>query len=370
MTGFGQSHSAQAHCLLLGLLLGILGCNNTPAGMVPEEGRSTPEEFAEKVRDAQQLARDGETDVALQRVTEVLGEWPPDPFRQQLRRLRRDLLEAKFYSQHPLHLSLALDRDRYFFGGAAQVELRIANLGAERLSLPSSHRSFIDMLLFRDEEQSVMLLELDERDVDGFGATWSQRRVIEVPIEEDLEIGPGGSLTLTHEIPIGEPGRAGYRQLRVAAMFRPIAIVGESGDRRYDPIEFPTARADVIRERDVRWYDGGLELLLACVEGATPGAQGRLFSAAIGIPDNDLHAGIDLIARAAPSLDRQRRRAGLAALEALTGVEASRDPVRFLDWWETKGSYLDESQLASRAGRRDGAEADALRTGDLTFELE
>lgn len=367
----GVSRLAQVSQVVWVVLVVLCGCASKRVGAPAEKPpHTTPQQYAAKVRDVQQLAADGELDAALQRIAEVLGEWPPDPFRQQLRALRRDLMEARFYSLHPLHLSVALDRDRYFFGGEAGIELRIANLGAERLSLPSRHRSWWDALLLRDPERSVMWLEVDERDVDGLGATWSQRRVIEVPIEEDMVIGPGGSVTVRHAIPIGGAGRAGYRQLRVTALFRPIAIVGASGDRRYDPLEFPLACADVIRDRDARWFDGGLALLEVCVEGSAPGESERLFAAAMGVSDRDLHAGIDLVARAAPSLDPERRRAGLAALEALTGVEASRDPVRFLDWWETKGAFLDPDQLAARAGRRDSAHADALRTGALSIELD
>ena len=123
-----------------------------------------------------------------------------------------------------------------------------------------------------------------------------------------------------------------------------------------------------IREAQERWYDGGLDLLRACVDGEAIGSAQTLYVSAMGLPRAELRDGIDLLVRAAPSLDPTRSRAALAALGGLTGFQSSNDPTRALDWWLAEGSLLDEGELWERTGRDDGALRGGLKMGELTLD--
>lgn len=318
-----------------------------PGGLTPE---LTADECAARLAAVRELAEAGELDRALEEVEAALLLRPPESGRRQLQQLGQELRRDRFYRAHPLHLAVALDSDRHSFGDTVRVELRVANLGSERLTLPAAYRSFGSALLLQPAERSVLLLQVTAIDADGLGSEWGEQNSLEVPLEDDLELAPGGSAVISAEVPAGAAGRARFRLLDVGAIYRPIAIVAEGGERRYEPLEFPRAATRVFRAEDERAAGGGLAVLAACLGGESLDRPEQLFLSAVGLPAAELPRGVELLARAAPSLDRARQRAAMAALERLLGRSFGGDPVRALGFWEGEGRGWSEREFAARAG--------------------
>jgi len=338
--------------LFIALAVELLACTTTPTPPVRVGGARavvSPEEFERRIQGIQTLVREGRDEEAVERVQSSLKDWPPESIRRRLNRIAYEIRRDRFYRDHPLHLSLTLDDERYAFGGRVGVKLRIRNLGRERLTLPARFRTFTDALLFRPVEQSILFLKVVSHDSDGVRLGWASSRLVDVPIEEDLVLPPGGTAVVDASVDLDEGRGSMVRRMSLSAIFRPIAIIGEDGERRYDPLEFPSASARVFHTEHAQWTDGGIDLLETCVAGE--GASERaLFAAAVGLTRDDLRDGLDLLVRTAPSLDPQRSRAALRATEFLTGKSFSGDPIRALAWWEETGAHIAPDDLARTAG--------------------
>ncbi|MFH0946666.1 MAG: hypothetical protein V2A76_15840 [Planctomycetota bacterium] len=335
--------------------------------MAPAEERRpaiSSTEFERRIEAIHKLLSSGREQEAQDAIAESLEDWPPEAIRRELQRLGYQIRRDRFYQQHPLHFSLVLDRDRYAFGEAAEVQLRITNLGAEQLTLPARYRSLLGALTFGMAEESVLFLKLKTQDADGLGSRWGSERLMEVPLEEDLILGPGGTARITAQVPLEDGGRSLYRVIQIGAIYRPIAVVAEGGDRRYDPLEFQSATARVFQASQIQRAEGGVELLRTCLEGEALDRPETLFVAAMGLRPEDLAEGIGMLARAAPSLEPMRRRCAVAALQLLTGHLFGGDPVRFVSWWQATGRHLVEEQLVLGAGLRDRSPAGRLMVGE------
>lgn len=321
-------------------------------------------EFERRIGAIRKLLASGRDQEALDAIDASLQDWPPEAIRRRLQRIGYEIRRDRFYQHHPLHFSLVLDRDRYLFGEAAEVQLRITNLGAEQVTLPAQYQSLLSLLTFGSAEESVLFLKLRIQDADGFGSRWGTERMMEIPLEEDLVLGPGGTARITAQVPLEDGGRSLYRVIQIGAVYRPIAVVAEGGDRRYDPFEFQIASARVFRANQMQRVEGGVELLRTCLEGEALDRPETLFVAAVGLKPEDLSEGIGLLAEAAPSLEPMRRRCAVAALQLLTGQHLANDPVRFLGWWQATGRQLTAEDLARGAGLHDLAPAGSLMVGE------
>ncbi len=358
----------RARRLLLLCALLPLSCRTGPLPPVlagAARPSASPAELQQRLERSTALAAEGRFDEALAEIDQALAAWPPDALRRRLQDLAHDLRRSRFYRDHPVHLSLSLDRERYSFGEHAAVVLTVTNLGGERLRLLSRFRTLLEAVTLQVGERASLLLQVESHDADGQGSAWSARRFVDVPLEHDLVLAPGGCEEIRAELPLDGGERALWRRIRVGAVFRPVAILGESGERRYDPIAFPVASARVFRREHARWAAGGLELLGAALTGEAMTRSEALFVAAAGLEPADLRAGIDLLARAAPSLEPVRQRRAVAALAALTGLSLADDAVRFLGWWEVTGMRLSDADLCERAGLSGARTATRLEAGAL-----
>ena len=181
-------------------LLGLVACDTGPHPIIVPGGSGVTisyDEHRARVAEVEDLIQEEREVDALARIREYLRDPAPDAIRRRLQALRREAREVMFYRQHPLHLTLQAEPSRARFGDEVTVFLRITNLGPERILLPSRHRSWGDALLLRPAERSVMFLEVEATDSDGMGSTWGTRRMIELPLERDLSIAPGGSERLS-----------------------------------------------------------------------------------------------------------------------------------------------------------------------------
>ncbi len=347
--------------------LGLLACRTEPLNPVTVGAQRplvSPFEFERRLQRVEALVRDDRDDEALAEIAASLDEWPPEPLRRRFQRAAYEIRRSRFYREHPIHLALELDRGRYSFGEPIRVRLRVTNLGDERLTLPATYWSWGQAVTFQSPERSVLLVHVTSRDSDGLGSSWSGNRVMDVVLTKDLVIGPGGSDFVEATVEPDEPGRSLFRLVQVSAIYRPIVILSEGGDRRYDPLSFPVASARVFHREHAIWADGGRPMLETCVAGEASGRSEALFLAAVGLGEDELREGIDLLARSAPSLDPLRQRRAVAALSVLTGRSFANDPIRFLGWWEAQGKTLSQIELLQRAGLRDDEE----EPGELSIE--
>lgn len=354
-----------SHITLLVLAVGLFACSSTPTPPIRVGGARDvvgAEEFDRRIDGIEVLIAQGRGEEALERVNESLKEWPPELQRRRLNRLAYEIRRDRFYRDHPLHLSLSLDDDRYRFGESVRVRLRVTNLGRESLTIPARYRSWGSLLLLRPAERSVLDLRVEGRDSDGERSAWSQIRLVDVPVEDDLSLPPGGSATIETTLDLDGGAGSMVRRLTVGAIYRPIAILGGDGERRYDPLTFPSASARIFHVEHERWTDAGLDLLRTTIEGAFVSPE-ALFAAAVGLPIEELRDGLDLLARAGPSLDPARARAALCAVEFLTGRTFGADPVRALAWWESEGVRMSAEDLVIAAGLAPTDEGGALRAG-------
>ena len=340
----------------LWLLAFVLGaCSGAPpvpsmTGVGEQKTAMTQAAADRSVAEIESLIASGADDQALEKITATLDEWPPEATRQRLQRLAFEIRRDRFYRQHPLTLSLALDQPRYAFGGKVHVAVKVTNLGPDALTMPVEYRSTWDALMLRAPEKSALQLRVVAKDADGAGNLWTDEALYEVPLEEDLELAPGASRTIEHDLPLVGGDRALTRFLRISAIYRPIAIVAADGSRRYDPFEFPAAEARVFRPEHLRAAAGGLALVAQGIAGEPSLRAEALFSAAAGLEPPELREGIDRLARAAPGLDAGRRRTALAALRLLSPHETANDPVRFLGWWDSAGKLQTDDEILARAG--------------------
>jgi len=353
---------------LLALLLAaqLIGCHAKPLPpmMIGERKDAvSPEQYEQRLRRIESLAEDGREQEALEAAELEMKEWPPDWVRRRLQKVAVEARRTLFYRRHPLHLSLSLDRDRFAFDETATVRLRISNLGDRSVSLPRSYRSIADALLFRSAETSVLLLKVVREDADGLGSQWSSEVVEEVPIDRDLLLAAGGAEEIVASVDIGPAGSALTRRLRVSAVYRPIVIATSQGQRRYDPLQFPIASVRVFKRDEFHLADGGLMRLGDSLEPDAASRAEPVFVTALGLKEQDLPQGVELLARAAPALDAVRSRAAVAALDEITGAALGQDPVRWLDWWESAGRRLSASELARRAGLTESGEPGNLHLG-------
>lgn len=310
----------------------------------------TSEEIARLFAEVEGLIADDSLDEALLAIEDGLAKPVPEAARRRFQELRRQVLGERFYRDHPLHLTLRVEPRSVRFGEQITLVMRITNLGSERLELPAGHRTLADRLMFRAGEKSVLLVEVESRDADGHGSFWGQRHQVEVPLADDLLLAAGGSAEITTSLAVPAGGQAVHRLLRISALYRPIAMLTEGGEYRYDPLAFPEVTVPVVRAVHARWLDGGIELLATCVDGAAVGRPETLFVTALGLPAEQLRAGVDLLARAAPSLDPGRRAAALAAIQAITGHSTGNDATRTLGWWLAEGAKLPDAALSARTG--------------------
>jgi len=310
------------------------------------------EEFERRLEAIEALRASGREQEALDRIAASMEDWPSEPLRRRLQRIGFEIRRDRFYRDHPLHFCLEVDRPRFVFGETITVQLKITNLGAERISFPARYRSWLDALLFQPTEESVLQLRLTSKDADGLGSRWGTERMLDVALPDDLVIGAGGSQVVQVPIVLDDGGGSLFRVLRIGAVYRPLAVLGEHGERRYDPFEFPETSVRIFQPSQLHWAAGGLALLATCLAGERLDRPEALFVSAVGLDREQLAAGIEQLARAAPSLDPVRRRCSVAALRILTGHHFADDPVRFLGWWESEGRHLSRAELARAAGLR------------------
>lgn len=356
----------RARRLMLLCALLLASCRAGPLPPVPAGAArpvASPAEAAKRCERSAALAAEGRLDEALAEIDQALAAWPPEALRRRLLDLAHEIRRGRFYRDHPVHLALSIDRERYSFGERAAVLLTVTNLGRERLRLLSGFRTLRDLLTLRAGERSSLLLQVEVRDADGLGSAWSARSVLDVPLEHDLVLAPGGREEIRAEVPLDGGERSLFRCIRVGAIYRPLAILGESGERRYDPLEFPEASARVFHREHALWAEGGVELLAATLAGEPAARSEALFVAAAGLEPAGLRAGIDLLARAAPSLDPVRQRRAVAALALLTRQSLADDAVRFLGWWEGTGKLLSDGDLRERAGLAGARSSGRLEAG-------
>lgn len=338
--------------VLIGLLVfSSCGSPPTPPGAL---GARRPEipvaEFERRVEAIEKLREEGRYQEALLQISRTVKEWPPENLRRRLQRMAYEIRRSQFYREHPLHLSLDSSRLREQFGTAAELRIKITNLGSERLRLPVTHRTLWQALTFQEKERSVLLLRVESRDLDGFGSGWSNTHQEEVELGRDLVLAPGGSEIVTTTLPLEATDKSLVRIVRIGAIYRPIVIDAEDGERRYDPLEFPEVVLRVFQPSHAKWADGGLRLLETCVEGEVSARSEALFVAAAGLPEEQLKGGLDLLTRVTPNLDPLRQRRALAALSLLSGTAFANDPVLFLGWWQQEGRLLSGEELLVRAG--------------------
>lgn len=338
---------------LVVLTLLVSACDSTPVSpdsFVKKRRVIPEEEYKRRIEHIESLVREGRGQEALDEIQLSMRDLPPQRVRRRLQRIAYEVRREQFYSQHPIHLSLRIDQERCFFGDETNVSLRITNLGEDGLVLPARHRSFFEAVTFQDGESSVLHLRVLTRDYDGLGSNWSSSRIVEIPLEDDLSLAPGGSAVIESQVLLDGGKGSLLRIMHVSAIYRPIAILGGDGQRRYDPLQFPRATLRVFQREHMRWVEGGLPLLEASLSGESSGRSETVFLSAVGLEVADLSSGIDLLARAAPSLDAIRQRRAVSALSTLTGESFANDPVRILGWWEQEGQLLSDTELGIRAG--------------------
>ena len=348
---------------LLPLLL--LACaQDRPTGPLDERRPTiSTEEFERRIEAIEALVGSGREQEALESIATSIEDWPPERLRRRLQRIGYEIRRNRFYREHPLHFSLDVERPRFVFGDTIDVRLKITNLGAERVSFPQHYRSWLDALLFRPPEESVLQLKLATTDADGLGSRWGSERMIEIALDDDLVLAPGGSWVVPVPVALDDGGQALFRVLQIGAVYRPIAVLGAEGQRRYDPFEFPETRVRVFRKAQLRWSIGGLDLVDTCLQGESIARPEALFVAAVGLNADQLAPGIDRLVRAAPSLEPIRRRCAVAALQILTGRRFGDDPVQLLGWWEAEGRNQSQHELIQAAGLQDVDSAGKLWVG-------
>lgn len=289
-------------------------------------------------------------DEAIEAVAAVLEREPPASVRGALQSASAYARKQRFHRRHPLFLELTFDRERYAFGETAQVTLALVNLGSETLSIPHAHRSWFEAATLQSGEASSLTVQWKADDADGRGSEWSAEASFDVPIERDLVLEPGARESITTTLRLDAVPDVVMRRVVVSAILRPVALISGSSDRRYDPLLFPEATARVFRAEDAPLLVDGLERLQDALLGEAPPQPRSIFVLAMGLPLADLRAGLDLLARSAPSLDAERRKPVVAALRRLSGRALADDPVRYLDWWTTTGAKLEDVELAEMAG--------------------
>lgn len=352
-----------ARCLLLLPLLFACAQELPSLPVGPRRPAISDEEFARRIDAIEELVASGLDQEALESIAVSIEDWPPEPLRRRLQRIGYEIRRSRFYRKHPLHFSIDVDRPRAVFGETIDVRLKITNLGAGRVTFPRQYRGLLDALLFRPAEESLLQLLLTTTDADGLGSRWTSTRTLLVPLGDDVVLAPGGSWIVKIPIKLDAGDPSLFRVLRIGAIYRPIAVLGEDGERRYDPFEFPQTSVRVFRKTQVRWAEGGLDFITDCLEGSSPARPEALFVAAVGLDADQLAVGIERLVRAAPSLEPIRRRCSLAALQVLTGRRFAADPVRYLGWWESEGRHLSQQELARAAGLHDVDAAGRLWAG-------
>lgn len=291
-------------------------------------------------------------DEAVEAVAAALEREPPASMRAAFQASAAFARKQRFHRRHPLFLELAFDRERYTFGDTAVVTMTLVNLGSETLTMPREHRSWFEAATLQSGESSTLTVQWKADDADGRGSEWSAEASFDVPLDHDLVLAPGARETIETTLQQEAMPDVVMRRVVVSAILRPVALISSSSDRRYDPLQFPEASARVFRANDAHLLVDGLDQLRDALGGEAPPQPASIFVLAMGLPEADLHAGLDLMARAAPSLDDRRRRPVVAALRRLSGKLLADDPVRYLDWWTTEGAALEPDELAELAGFR------------------
>lgn len=297
-----------------------------------------------------QLIADEREDEAIEAVAAVLEREPPASVRASLQSASAFARKQRFHRRHPLFLELTFDRERYTFGDTARVTMTLVNLGSEPVSIPHAHRSWFEAATLQDGEASTLTVQWKADDADGRGSEWSAEASFDVPIERDLVLAPGGRESIETTLQLDVAPDVVMRRIVVGAILRPVALIASGTDRRYDPLSFPEATARVFRAEDAPLLVDGLLQLRDALGGEAPPQPRSIFVMAMGLGEADLRAGLDLLARSAPSLDAERRRPVVAALRRLSGRTLADDPVRYLDWWTTTGVRLEDAELAELAG--------------------
>lgn len=296
------------------------------------------------------LIADEHEDEAIEAIAAVLDREPPASVRGALQSASAFARKQRFHRRHPLFLESTFDRERYTFGDAARLTLTLVNLGSETVSIPHAHRSWFEAGTFQTGETSSLTVQWKADDADGRGSEWSAEASFDVPLERDLVLEPGDRESIETTLQLDAVEGVVMRRIVVSAILRPVALVSASTDRRYDPLVFPEATARTFRAEDAHLLVDGLDQLRDALEGEAPPQTRSIFVMAMGLSAAELRAGLDLLARAAPSLDGERRRPVVAALRRLSGRALADDPVRYLDWWTTTGARLDDAELAELAG--------------------
>jgi hypothetical protein len=165
---------------------------------------------------ATQAWRDGDALGAMSIANGALRQGVPAEYEPKLRAIRSKAREA-LVTQKITRISILPDRDAVADGTDVRGIVRVRNVSSAPLSIPATAD---------DSSTSQVVLHVVRDDFDLYGSKRSTEFNVRVPLENDLDIGPGGTADVRISIPAVHTrlSHTGFAVLRIGGHLRPVLI--------------------------------------------------------------------------------------------------------------------------------------------------
>lgn len=320
------------------LALGCASCAAPPQQPLEPQRVLEPAEAWGRLTAAEAAADAGDTEEALAALADLLSERIPDDVRREAHAARVRLDRKRFLQRHPLVLGLEIEGGEAL-GDPWTVRARITHLGAEPLRIALEDGGGFFRWMGRRTARAVLRLRCAVRDAGPVGTAYERSWARDVVLGRDVSLEPGASLEFLADFSFPTAPGTAWRTIRASARLIPSTLLDSDGSTRAFSIDFAPASQVRCRPLPGGGRRDAFDWLVESL-GGDEGDPTVLFTAAASLSPGRLVEGLGLLASAAPSLDPERSRAALSALEAWTAQSFGGDPTRAAAWWEAVGSRL------------------------------
>lgn len=310
----------------------VLSSGSGAEALTPEEEEERNRRFESILADAEQAAVEGRSRDAMSIAQTGLEGNPPARVRSKLLTLRRQVKEDLFKNEIVAGRCV-IEADSFVIGAAIPVRVELSNLGDEPVVIPATHRTSRNRKI-GGESTSLLQLRVSVQDWDWHGSTVTQDRLLNLPLDEDVEILPGGSwsteVTVETDDPLFRPELVVYRRLTTDGKLQPVEI--RSGELQWfsavslaaDTCEVLPKGVEKLRAAPRLSLERALEL-----SGQTRAALNHVFFSSILLYAEQPEVAVRYLLEGLSADDAGRRQVSLTVLRLVTGRT---DLIRAGDW--------------------------------------